>query len=89
MSDHGGQLPGPEFLAAAVPALLFLWMWWHWWRFARLLKDVPHTPVLGIFVGLVETAGGGFAVGDRVLWVNQAGSYAERLAVPASRLNHP
>ena len=57
MSDHGGQLPGPEFLAAAVPALLFLWMWWHWWRFARLLKDVPHTPVLGIFVGLVETAG--------------------------------
>ncbi len=57
MTGAGGRLPGPEFLAAAVPALLFLWLWWHWWRFARLLKDVPHTPVLGIFVGLVETAG--------------------------------
>lgn len=57
MNGGGGELPGPELLVAAVPALLFLWMWWHWWRFARLLKDVPHTPVLGIFVGLVETAG--------------------------------
>src|SRR6478609_12040598 len=39
---------------------------------------LPYTPG-SEGVGIVETAGGGFAVGDRVLWVNQAGSYAEAL----------
>jgi len=37
-------------------------------------------------VGIVETAGGGFAAGDRVLWVNQAGAYAEKLSVAPDRL---
>src|SRR4051812_9179437 len=37
-------------------------------------------------VGMVETAGGGFAVGDRVLWVNQPGSYAGTVAVAPDRL---
>lgn len=52
-----GELPGPQLLAAAVPALLFLWLWWNRTRFARLMRDVPCTPVNGVFVGLVETAG--------------------------------
>ena len=38
-------------------ALLFLWLWWSRTRFARLLKDVPSTPIRGVFVGLVETSG--------------------------------
>lgn len=37
-------------------------------------------------VGVVETPGGGFTVGQRVLWVAQPGSYAEQLAVPADKL---
>ena len=53
--EHG--LPGPEPLLAAIPALLLLWLWWNRTRFARLMKDVPCTPVKGVFVGLVETAG--------------------------------
>lgn len=55
MSD--GWLPGPEPLLAAIPALLFLWLWWNRTRFARLMRDVPCTPINGVFVGLVETAG--------------------------------
>ena len=46
---------------------------------------LPYTPG-SEGVGIVETAGGGFTVGDRVLWVNQAGSYAESLAVATDRL---
>src|SRR5688572_29626174 len=46
---------------------------------------LPYTPG-SEGVGVVETAGGGFAVGDRVLWVNQAGSYAEKLSVATDRL---
>lgn len=52
-----GRLPGPEALLAGIPALLFLWLWWNRTRFARLMRDVPCTPVNGVFVGLVETAG--------------------------------
>lgn len=55
MTDGG--LPGPEALLAAIPALLLLWLWWNRTRFARLMRDVPCTPVNGVFVGLVETAG--------------------------------
>jgi len=46
---------------------------------------LPYTPG-SEGVGIVETAGGGFVAGDRVLWVNQPGSYAEMLAVAADRL---
>jgi NADPH2:quinone reductase len=37
-------------------------------------------------VGVVEAAGGGFAAGDRVLWVAQPGSYSEIVAVAADKL---
>jgi NADPH2:quinone reductase len=46
---------------------------------------LPYTPG-SEGVGLVATAGGGFADGDRVLWVNQSGSCAEELAVATDRL---
>lgn len=37
-------------------------------------------------VGVVEKAGGGFAAGQRVFWLMQAGAYAELAAVPAWKL---
>ena len=46
---------------------------------------LPYTPG-SEGAGVVETAGGGFAAGDRVLWATQAGSYCEQLAIPADKL---
>jgi NADPH2:quinone reductase len=46
---------------------------------------LPYTPG-SEGVGIVETPGGGFVAGDRVLWVTQPGSYCEAMALPASRL---
>ena len=46
---------------------------------------LPYTPG-SEGVGIVESAGGGFVAGDRVLWVNQAGSYADKLSVATDRL---
>jgi hypothetical protein len=47
----------PALALGWVVALLFLWLWWSRTRFARLLKDIPSTPIRGVFVGLVETSG--------------------------------
>jgi hypothetical protein len=47
----------PIAIGAWCVALLFFWLWWSRLRFARLLRDVPTTPIRGVFVGLVETSG--------------------------------
>jgi hypothetical protein len=47
----------PIAIGAWFVAMLFFWLWWSRLRFARLLRDVPSTPIQGVFVGLVETSG--------------------------------
>lgn len=56
LGDEGTISPG-LFPAMWAVALLFCWLWWSRTRFVRLLRDVPSTPVNGVFVGLVETSG--------------------------------
>lgn len=47
----------PIAIGAWCVGMLFFWLWWSRLRFARLLRDVPSTPIRGVFVGLVETTG--------------------------------
>jgi len=54
---HFGEGARPALALGWLVALLFLWLWWNRTRFARLLRDVPSTPIRGVFVGLVETSG--------------------------------
>ena len=57
LGDSGPEQPFAVFAALWAMALLFGWLWWSRTRFARLLRDVPSTPINGVFVGLVETSG--------------------------------
>jgi len=86
LSDAAVPEPGPDDLLVEVEAagVNFIDIYHRSGFYDMKLPFIPGLEGAGVVVDVGRNVDG-FAVGDRVGWTDVMGSYAERIAVPASR----